>query len=51
MSAHLVVVEATENVRVLRAARVLMKERFGIEHVTLQIEDPQLAAEAPDLRV
>jgi cobalt-zinc-cadmium efflux system protein len=51
MSAHLVVADVSQGVQIIRAARVLMKERFGIEHVTLQIEDVQLAAEAPELRV
>ncbi|MFE1597475.1 cation diffusion facilitator family transporter [Methylobacterium sp. ID0610] len=51
MSAHLVVADVSKGVQIIRAARALMKERFGIEHVTLQIEDVQLAAEAPELRV
>ena len=37
-TAHLVVAESTDHHGVLDRARVLLHERFGIEHATLQVE-------------
>lgn len=42
MSAHVTVQNAAEGIRVLREVRLLVKERFGIDHVTVQIEDDDL---------
>ena len=38
MSGHVVVVEGRDPAAVLRAGRELLKERFALDHVTLQIE-------------
>lgn len=35
MSAHVVVQDAAESARVLRDVRGLVKEQFGIDHVTV----------------
>jgi len=42
MSAHVTVRDAAENIRVLSDVRVLVKERFGIDHITVQVEDEGL---------
>lgn len=42
MSAHVTVQDPAEGMRVLRDVRVLMKERFEIDHITVQIEDEGL---------
>lgn len=42
MSGHLVVDDMSESRRVLGAARAAMKERFNLDHVTIQIEDAEL---------
>ena len=51
MSGHLVVADPTDGTRVLRAARAVLEERFGIEHTTIQVEDAALRAAEPDSRV
>ncbi|AWN35165.1 cation diffusion facilitator family transporter [Methylobacterium radiodurans] len=51
MSGHVVVDDTADAPGVIRAVRSLMKERHGIEHVTVQIEDESLAAEAAKLPV
>lgn len=38
MSGHIVAAEGRDSAAVLRAGRELLRERFGLEHVTLQIE-------------
>ncbi|SJM33695.1 hypothetical protein BQ8482_360096 [Mesorhizobium delmotii] len=45
MSGHIVVTDMSEAPHILRAVRVAMKEKFGLEHVTVQIEDEELRAE------
>lgn len=40
MSGHLVVAEGTDEQHVLRNARELLHDKFGIDHVTIQIETP-----------
>jgi cobalt-zinc-cadmium efflux system protein len=49
MSGHLVVADMNDALHVLRAARQAMKDRFGLEHVTLQIEDETLVPEETKL--
>ena len=51
MSSHVVVAKMAEAPRVLRAVRQMMKERLGIEHVTVQIEDEALRIEEARLLV
>lgn len=43
-TAHLVLVEGADGSAVLRAGQVLLRERFEIEHATLQIEGHRSAA-------
>jgi cobalt-zinc-cadmium efflux system protein len=43
-TAHLVLVEGADGGRVLRAGQLLLRERFAIEHATLQIEGHRSAA-------
>jgi cobalt-zinc-cadmium efflux system protein len=43
-TAHLVLVEGADGTGVLRAGQVLLRERFEIEHATLQIEGHRSAA-------
>lgn len=50
MSGHLIVKDMSDAIRILRAARALMKERHKIDHVTVQIEDEALHAEEENLR-
>jgi cobalt-zinc-cadmium efflux system protein len=38
LSAHVEIADAGEGRRVLRALQALLAERFGLEHVTLQLE-------------
>jgi len=45
MSSHVVVSDMTDAPRVLRAVRAVMKERFAIDHVTVQVEDESMHAE------
>ncbi|MFC7693958.1 cation diffusion facilitator family transporter [Paeniroseomonas aquatica] len=42
MSAHVTVQDTAEGIRVLRDVRILVKERFGIDHITVQVEDEGL---------
>lgn len=51
MSGHVVVDDLIAGPGVIRGVRALMKERHGIEHVTVQVEDEALAAEAARLPV
>ena len=51
MSGHLVVWDMGDTRSVLQAARKLMKERFNIDHVTIQVEDETLRAEEVVLKV
>lgn len=46
LSAHLVAPGASERAAVLKAARKALHERFGIAHVTLQIERDRTDEEA-----
>lgn len=43
MSAHVVVADPGEAMRVLGEAAALVKDRFGIDHTTIQVEDQALA--------
>lgn len=45
LSAHAVVAAGTENAAVLRALAALLKDEFGIEHSTIQLEDAARAGE------
>lgn len=51
MSGHIVLDDMAEAQRILRTARDLMKEKFGLEHVTIQIEDKAYEAEEAKLPV
>lgn len=51
MSGHLVVDNMAEAPRVIRAARQTMRDRFGLDHVTVQIENEELRAEEAKLPV
>lgn len=51
MSGHLVVADLADAPRVLREARQVMKDRFGLTHVTVQIEDEMLRSEEESLPV
>uniref|UniRef100_UPI0021C68063 cation diffusion facilitator family transporter n=1 Tax=Microvirga sp. Mcv34 TaxID=2926016 RepID=UPI0021C68063 len=51
MSGHLVLADMADGARILRMARQVMTEEFGINHITIQIENEELRAEEKDLRV
>jgi cobalt-zinc-cadmium efflux system protein len=51
MSGHVVIDDMGKAQTVLRAARRVMKEKFGIDHATIQIEDERLRSEEAELRV
>ncbi|MBR0965641.1 cation transporter [Bradyrhizobium diazoefficiens] len=51
MSGHLVVADMSRGSEVLREARRVMKDNFGIDHVTVQIEDEAIRAEEAVLHV
>lgn len=51
MSCHLVVADLSNGREVLREARRIMKDNFGVEHVTIQIEDEAIRAEETLLHV
>jgi len=51
MSCHLVVADMATGRDTLRQARRIMKDDFGIDHVTIQIEDEALRAEEVVLHV
>jgi cobalt-zinc-cadmium efflux system protein len=51
MSGHLVVADMSRGREALRKARGVMKDEFGIDHVTIQIEDEALRAEEAVLHV
>ncbi|MFX8813186.1 cation transporter, partial [Acinetobacter baumannii] len=42
MSCHLVVADLSKGREVLQRARRVMKDNFGIDHVTIQVEDDGL---------
>lgn len=42
MSAHVVIDDAADSMKVLEAVRTLVKEQFGIDHVTVQLETARL---------
>ncbi len=47
LTAHVVVADARESCRVLREVRALLATRFGLNHSTIQIEDPTFATVVP----
>lgn len=51
MSGHLVVADLSRGREALREARRIMKDNFGIDHVTIQIEDEAIRAEEAQLHV
>ncbi len=51
MSGHVIVDDVARSPDVIRGVRPMMKERHGIEHVTIQVEDEALAVEAARLPV
>lgn len=51
MSGHLVVADMSRGREALREARRVMKDEFGIDHVTIQIEDEAIRAEEAVLHV
>lgn len=51
MSCHLVVDDMARGGTVLREARALAKKEFGIDHLTVQVEDDALRAEEVGLHV
>jgi hypothetical protein len=50
MSGHVAIDDMSKAQTVLRAARRVMKEKFGIDHVTIQSEDERLRSEEAELR-
>ncbi len=51
MSGHLVVTDMSRGRDALREARRVMKDEFGIDHVTVQVEDEAIRAEEAVLHV
>ncbi|MFH1344087.1 MAG: cation diffusion facilitator family transporter [Pseudomonadota bacterium] len=51
MSSHLVVADLSRGREALREARRVMKDNFGIDHVTIQVEDEAIRAEEALLHV
>lgn len=51
MSCHLVVADMSQGREALREARRVMKDDFGIDHTTIQVEDEALRAEEAVLHV
>ena len=51
ISGHLVVADMSRGREVQREARRVMKDNFGIDHVTVQIEDEAIRAEEAVLHV
>ena len=51
MSGHIVVTDMGESPRVLRAVRETMKDKFGLEHVTVQIEDEKMRGQEPPSQI
>jgi cobalt-zinc-cadmium efflux system protein len=51
MSCHLVVADLANGKEALRQARRILKDEFGIDHVTIEVEDETLRAEEPELHV
>lgn len=51
MSGHLVVADLSRGREALREARRVMKDNFGIDHVTIQIEDEAIRTEEAVLHV
>lgn len=51
MSAHITVREPAEGMRVLRDVRALVKSQFGIDHITIQIEDEGLRSTEPAMNI
>ena len=51
MSAHIVIEDISRSPSLIRSVRAMLKERHAIEHVTVQVEDETLAADAARLPV
>jgi cobalt-zinc-cadmium efflux system protein len=51
MSCHLTVANLANGKEALRQARRVLKDEFGIDHVTIQVEDEALRAEELVLHV
>jgi cobalt-zinc-cadmium efflux system protein len=51
MSGHIIAKDMANAADILRQARSVMKQKFNIDHVTLQVEDTALRAEEASLRV
>lgn len=51
LTGHLVVTDMQDAAAVLKRARAVLEEKFKIDHVTLQIEDEEIRAAEPVLRV
>jgi cobalt-zinc-cadmium efflux system protein len=48
MSGHISITNAESYSRVLVAAQDLLRERFGVNHATIQVETPEIEAQLPD---
>lgn len=51
LTGHLVVRDMKDAAAVLRRAKVVLDEKFKIEHVTLQVEDQEIRTTEAVLRV
>ena len=47
MSGHIVVTDVSEPPCLLRAVRDAMKDKFGLQHVTVQVEDEEMRGQEP----
>jgi cobalt-zinc-cadmium efflux system protein len=51
LTGHLVVTDMKEAAAVLKRAKAVLEQKFKIDHVTLQVEDEEIRAAEPVLRV
>ena len=47
MSGHIVVTDVSEPPCLLRAVLDAMKDKFGLQHVTVQVEDEEMRGQEP----
>ncbi len=51
LAGHVVVTDMKDARSVLRNAKAVLEEKFKIDHVTIQVEDAEMRAAEPILRI
>jgi cobalt-zinc-cadmium efflux system protein len=51
LTGHLVITDMNDARIVLKSARTILEEKFNIDHITIQVEDAEMRAAEPVLRI